>query len=244
MSDSLSYDFDINGFLVHAGFSRAFLEECVHGLLRRWHDQAQDKQRLIVFLAAPPAAGKSTLAALFAHEAQRLGIPFQALGMDGFHHRQSYILTHEVKVEGRDVPMKQVKGCPESFDFDRLHEHLVRLRQEDTLLWPWYDRRHHDVIDDQIEVSAPLVLVEGNYLLLDEEPWRSLKPLCDVSMFLYAEETQLYARLIERKVRGGMMPHEAAAFAKGSDMRNVRRILDWRLHADVELILHEEGISW
>lgn len=87
MSDSLSYDFDINGFLVHAGFSRAFLEECVHGLLRRWHDQAQDKQRLIVFLAAPPAAGKSTLAALFAHEAQRLGIPFQALGMDGFHHR-------------------------------------------------------------------------------------------------------------------------------------------------------------
>ncbi len=69
MSDSLSYDFDINGFLVHAGFSRAFLEECVHGLLRRWHDQAQDKQRLIVFLAAPPAAGKSTLAALFAHEA-------------------------------------------------------------------------------------------------------------------------------------------------------------------------------
>ena len=168
----------------------------------------------------------------------------QALGMDGFHHRQSYILTHEVKVEGRDVPMKQVKGCPESFDFDRLHEHLVRLRQEDTLLWPWYDRRHHDVIDDQIEVSAPLVLVEGNYLLLDEEPWRSLKPLCDVSMFLYAEETQLYARLIERKVRGGMMPHEAAAFAKGSDMRNVRRILDRRLHADVELILHEEGISW
>lgn len=100
------------------------------------------------------------------------------------------------------------------------------------------------MIDDQIKVSAPLVLVEGNYLLLDEDPWRSLKPLCDVSMFLYAEEAQLYARLIERKVRGGMMPHEAAAFAKGSDMRNVRRILDRRLHADVELILHEEGISW
>ena len=40
------------------------------------------------------------------------------------------------------------------------------------------------------------------------------------------------------------MPHEAAAFAKGSDMRNVRRILDRRLHADVELILHEEGIGW
>ena len=239
MSDSLSYDFDINGFLVHAGFSRAFLEECVHGLLRRWHDQAQDKQRLIVFLAAPPAAGKSTLAALFAHEAERLGIPFQALGMDGFHHYQRYILSHSVWVDGQKRAMKEVKGCPESFDFDRLTVYVRRLKQERCLTWPLYDRSIHDVRDDAIRVEAPIVVLEGNYLLLDEAPWNQLAVHCDDSIFIFAEEAAVRERLIRRKMAGGMAPHEALAFCERSDLRNVRRILKHVLPARHVLQLRE-----
>ena len=239
MSDSLSYDFDINGFLVHAGFSRAFLEECVHGLLRCWHDQAQDKQRLIVFLAAPPAAGKSTLAALFAHEAQRLGIPFQALGMDGFHHYQRYILSHSVWVDGQKRAMKEVKGCPESFDFDRLSVYVRRLKQERCLTWPLYDRSIHDVRDDAIRVEAPIVVLEGNYLLLDEAPWNRLAVHCDDSIFIFAEEAAVRERLIHRKMAGGMAPHEALSFCERSDLRNVRRILKHVLPARHVLQLRE-----
>ncbi len=227
-----SYVFDINGLRVQAAYGDRFVRERVRPLLRRWQEKQREGERLIIFLAAPPAAGKSTLAALFEHEAKTIGIPFQALGMDGFHHRQSYIETHTVMRKGRHVPMKQVKGCPESFDFARLHAFVRRLRHEETMMWPWYDRQLHDVRDDWIKVTATLVMIEGNYLLLDEAPWRSLRPLCDASLFLEADMSQLQERLVERKIRGGMMPHEALAFASGSDMQNARRVLAHRLPAD------------
>ena len=206
-----SYVFDINGLRVQAAYGDRFVRERVRPLLRRWQEKQREGERLIIFLAAPPAAGKSTLAALFEHEAKMIGIPFQALGMDGFHHRQSYIETHTVMREGRHVLMKQVKGCPESFDFARLHAFVRRLRHEETMMWPWYDRQLHDVRDDWIKVTAPL---------------------CDASLFLVADMSQLQERLVERKIRGGMMPHEALAFASGSDMQNAQRVLAHRLPAD------------
>ena len=97
----------------------------------------------------------------------------------------------------------------------------------------------HDVVDDQIDVSAPIVLIEGNYLLLDEEPWNRLSDLCDASVFIEADEQSLCDRLIQRKLNGGMAPHEAVAFVRQSDLRNVKRILEHRKKADVTLVFEQ-----
>ena len=238
------YDFLVNGYEVHAVYPAHFIKEA-HQLIQQWRNLAQrQKQRVVIFLAAPPGAGKSTMALLFeqlSHDQN--GPSLQALGMDGFHHYQKYILTHDVNVKGVLRPMKEVKGCPESFDFDRLFCYVQQLKKNAILQWPVYDRRLHDVVDDQLEVYAPIVLLEGNYLLLDEDPWRKLKPFCDDSIFLLADEKQVRTRLIQRKMLGGMMPHEAAAFCEQSDLVNVRRILEHRLSAETLILFKADTYS-
>lgn len=226
------FDFTVNGYRYIASYEEEFIDEICLSLIEKWKKMAQGK-RIIVFLAAPPAVGKSTLAMLF--ESLSDGW-VQALGMDGFHHFQSYILEHEVEVDGKKVPMKSVKGCPESFDFKRFEQLLLKVRQQDCL-WPLYNRRLHDVEEDKIQVSAPIVLIEGNYLLLDEKPWNRLKDYCDDSIFISADEQDLKQRLIQRKMQGGVPAHEAVYFYMNSDRRNILRIMEHRLKANVELKL-------
>lgn len=232
------YEFIVNGYPVHAQYSEQFIEGIAMPLLEKWNRMANDKQ-VLVFLAAPPGIGKSTMALLFETLAAQKGIKLQALGMDGFHHYQKYILSHTVFVDGTEIEMKKVKGCPESFDFERLLRFVQRIRNGKKVLWPLYDRRMHDVVDDQIDVTAPIVLIEGNYLLLDEEPWNRLSDLCDASVFIEADEDSLCDRLIQRKLNGGMAPHEAVAFVRQSDLRNVKRILEHRKKADVTLVFEQ-----
>ena len=90
-------------------------------------------------------------------------------------------------------------------------------------------------------VNKDIVLLEGNYLLLDEAPWRDLKQYCDYSIFLYGDEAMLEKRLIERKAKGTTM-EEAIVFYKRSDQKNVQRVLVHRLEADCVLYLDGQGV--
>lgn len=231
------YTFMINGYEVCAQYEESLIQETLFPFFQRIQSK-QGNQRQLVFLAAPCGAGKSTLAALIEHLSHTIAdFPVvQALGMDGFHYPQSYILTHTVLRDGQAVPMKQVKGCPETFAFDKLKQKIIDLKQKDVR-WPTYNRLLHDVEEEQIEVSAPIVLVEGNYLLLDEAPWRELSGYCDASIFIDASIEEIKGRLIRRKMMGGMAPHEALAFCENSDLPNARRILNHRLPADLTLML-------
>ena len=231
------YTFDINGHQVEAEYEETFIEEVVKPLMKQWEEMVEKKKhRIIVFLAAPPAAGKSTLAALFEYlSIQEGGKRIQALGMDGFHHYQSYILSHSVEVDGKMVSMKSVKGCPESFDYKRFKTLLEKVKEED-IRWPYYNRVKHEVEDDVIAVHAPIIVLEGNYLLLDEAPWKELQTMCDDSIFITTNSDAVKTRLINRKMKGGALPHEAVAFYENSDGKNVERVLAHKLPAHTTLI--------
>ncbi|WP_418741922.1 nucleoside/nucleotide kinase family protein [Enorma massiliensis] len=201
--------------------------------------------RTIVFLAAPPGAGKSTLAAVLERLAQgRPGMPrVQAVGMDGFHHTNTYLDRHTLDCpDGKPVSLRSIKGAPETFDVEgfalALHETRV---SSDPVQWPAYSRVVHDVVADGPIVSAPIVIVEGNYLLLDEGPWRDLAELCDLSIFVEADEAMLRERLVARKVRGGLSCTEAERFFEQSDGKNVRRVLAHRRPADITMTLDSSG---
>lgn len=222
----MEYQFNINGHDVKATYSNEFISNML-SLIEKWKHMYRDK-RIIIFLAAPPGAGKSTLACLI--ETLSNG-EIQALGMDGFHHYQSYILNHFVSVDGKKVPMKDVKGCPESFDYERFLSFIKNIKENDGY-WPLYNRVKHDVEDNVIYVNKNIVLIEGNYLLLDEKPWNELIQYCDESIYIDTTEECVKERLILRKMKGGCRPHEAISFYKNSDGRNVRRILEKRLDSD------------
>lgn len=237
------FSFVVNGFPVQARYTQENIEEIFKPLVRGFSEMQKAKgERLVAFLAAPPATGKSTLASFLARLSQELSCtPVQAVGLDGFHYHQDYILTHSVALEdGRILPMRQLKGSPETYDVPHFLEKVEALRRGDPL-WPVYDRRLHDVIEDQVPVTAPIVLIEGNWLLFQEGGWRRLASKADYTVFIQAEETVLKERLLRRKMQGGLTREEAEAFYRTGDGVNVRRTLAGSGPADFSLKMEEDG---
>lgn len=235
----MRYELMVTGFSVSAQYSREMVEQVLRPLLQRLAAMGRDR-RLIVFLAGPPAVGKSTLAAFLERLAADMPeLPrVQALGMDGFHYPQAYIEAHTVLREDRQIPMRRLKGSPESFDVQALAHRLERLRHADAP-WPVYDRRLHDVVPDALQADAPILLVEGNYLLLDAPVWRDLA--CDYSVFVSASAELLRQRLIARKMRGGLTREQAEAFYAECDGPNVTLCLEHSRPADEIWSLDENG---
>ena len=221
------YTFSVNGFAVTAQYDDRTVAELFLPLLRRWTDMRRSRGgRILVFLSAPPGVGKTTTAQFLEYLSQTAqGVePLQAVGLDGFHYHADYIAAHTVTVDGVTVPMKQVKGAPETFDAEKLIRTLIRLRERDVT-WPVYDRNLHDVIEDAIEVRAGIVLVEGNWLLYNEGIWATLVDMCDDSVFIEAQAEHLRERLIARKMRGGLSYEDARDYCDRVDCANVWRLM-------------------
>ena len=191
----------------------------------------EDAVRRFVFLVAPPGTGKSTLAAVLE---QRAALHLDSVGLDGFHHPNSYLRTHRRATDG--VLLADVKGAPETFDVARLQRVLAASAVR-AVCWPIYNRVIHDVVPDARLVDAPLVLLEGNWLLLDEPGWQDLSAHSVLNVFVDADPTLLRERLIERKVRGGLDMASATRFYERSDRPNVERVLQHTDRSKVDLLL-------
>lgn len=234
----MNYSANINGIAYSVDYSDALVNGTLIPLLRHLSQLHTEKgSRVIVMLAAPPGTGKSTLVSFLEHLAKSV-IPekrLQAVGMDGFHLRQKYLLTHTVEIDGKRVSMASIKGAPITFDPDALTRKISEVTEGNSCRWPHYDRQLHDPVDDAITIDADIVLIEGNYLLLDADGWRDLSRYADYTISLTADEEMLRRRLIRRKMKTGMTREDAERFVESSDMRNVRLCLDKTMKADLEL---------
>lgn len=240
----MEYVQQINGLPVRAAYSESSVQTIFLPLLRRLSALAKNGgRRILVMLAAPPAAGKSTLVSFLQHLSETVpGLsPVDAVGMDGFHHYQDYLLSHSVIRDGAEMPMVQVKGSPISFDLDKLTARIRAVKELGDCPWPLYDRRLHNPVEGAIRVTRPIVLLEGNYLLLDQPGWRELKHYADYSIQILAREQDVRERLISRKAMSGLSRAEAEAFVDRSDIPNVRLCLAQRLEADLTLRMEPDG---
>ncbi|GAA0215026.1 nucleoside/nucleotide kinase family protein [Selenomonas dianae] len=218
-----TYDMTVNGLPQRIRYNADTVEGLFLPLLRRLTEmQRAAARRILVLLAAPPATGKSTLLLFLTQLAQEHEefMRVQALGMDGFHHPNRYLESHSILRDGLEMPLKSIKGAPETFDVAHLAAKLAAAKEGATP-FPVYDRRIHDVVPDALIADAPILLVEGNWLLLDEEPWHDLRPLADYTLRIDVPPALLRDRLIARKVQGGLSEAEASAFYEKSDAPNV-----------------------
>ncbi len=239
-----SYSVNINGLRVDATYSEHAVKEIFLPLLRRLTEQQKKKKgRIVVFLAAPPGAGKSTLAGYL----EKLSNDYedvcniQSVGMDGFHRRQEYLTSHSVELDGKNVSMVEIKGAPITFDLEKLTEAIKRVSLGENISWPSYDRNLHNPVEGTYTVTENIILIEGNYLLLNEDGWRELRKYADYSIRITADEEFLRKRLIDRKVRLGHAIKKAEAFVDFSDMVNVRTCIGNSLEADMTLSLDDTG---
>lgn len=238
----------INGLEVDVDYSKQEREEVLNPLLKQISSIRQEKgERIIVYLAAPPGTGKTTLSQFLELAYKELDSPysFQSISIDGFHHKAAYLEKTAVTIEGQRTYLKNIKGSPESFDLHSLKKHLSGLKKESVSEWPIYDRKLHDVSNEHIQVDAEIVLIEGNWLLLNEDGWRDLKVTADLTLFIEAEEDMLKPRLINRKIMGGLNREAATAFYESSDRKNVIRVLEHHSEPDVKLKMMSDGsLKW
>lgn len=237
------YLFKVNGFEMTAVYNEDTIKNVFLPLLKQLQQlQKEKKERLIVFMAAPPAVGKTTLCEFLEYLSKQdeFLTNIQSLGLDGFHYHSDYINSHDAIVLGEKVPMKQVKGCPETYDTEKLKQKLEHIKTE-NILWPIYDRNIHDVVEDQITVTEDIILIEGNWLMLKEEPWRSMQQYADYKILILAEQEMLKERLITRKEKGGSSREEAEAWYENSDSKNVIRVLNDSVKGDLLLKVEEDN---
>ena len=234
----------INGIEVAARYSDRAVNEIFVPLLEKLtRMQHAAGRRILVLLAAPPGAGKSTLASFLERlSRERAGLcPVQAVGMDGFHRRQEYLLSHTAEREGKTIRMVEIKGAPVTFDLEKLLFAVRRVAAGEVCGWPVYDRMLHNPVEDALTVDGEIVLLEGNYLLLDEEGWRDLAAYADYTVSVSAGEELLRDRLIDRKIHTGVAEDAAVRFVDYSDMPNVRLCLARSAPADLQLRLDDLG---
>ena len=147
--------------------------------------------------------------------------------MDGFH-------FDDVVLESRGLRPR--KGAPETFDYAGFAALLKRIRAgEPEIAIPVFDRSM-ELSRAGASIIGPgvkFVLVEGNYLLLDEEPWSALSGLFDFSIFVDVPRGELERRLLERWRGHGKSDEDARAWIASNDLPNIERVLARRRRADL-----------
>ncbi|MBQ9007793.1 MAG: nucleoside/nucleotide kinase family protein [Clostridia bacterium] len=233
----MEYTAEINGLEVHAVYPEETVEKVFRPLLAHLQALRGEKQRrILVMLAAPPAAGKSTLCQFLSSLAR-----VTVLGMDGFHRRQEDLLSHTIRRDGKTISLVEIKGAPETFDLPALREAVRRVAKGEVIGWPVYNRLLHNPVENAFKTEGDILLLEGNYLLLDLPGWRELHHYADYTVSIEASPDLLRKRLIERKVASGTPYDKAVNFVEFSDLRNAKLCLEKTLPADLMLQLTDSG---
>lgn len=181
--------------------------------------------RTLLGITGAPGSGKSTFAEWIRQQFE----PGQAVvvPMDGFHLGNAII-------DG--TPLRQRKGAIDTFDaggYLSLLRRLVR-RDEPVIYAPEFRRTLDEPVAASIAIPAevPLVITEGNYLLVEQEPWKDIRAQLDEVWFVDTPPELRLTRLVERHVSFGMEPAAAEAWATGPDEANAVLIQAVRPAAD------------
>jgi len=175
------------------------------------------KPRVLLGLVGAPGSGKSTLAEALLHTFADVA---QVVPMDGY---------HLANVELARLGRAGRKGAPDTFDsagYVALLRRLLTQGPDETVYAPEFRREIEEPVAGAIAVrpETRLVITEGNYLLLDEAPWRDVGPLLDDSWYVDVDDTRRRERLTRRHEQFGRSREDALAWVEGTDEPNARRI--------------------
>jgi len=210
----------------------------------------KDNKRLMLGLVGVPGSGKTTLAS---HTAARLNAlrtgTCIVVPMDGFHYSKQTLAEMDNPAEAHAR-----RGAPWTFDSLGFIKALEKIRKKETVCLPWFDHHKGDPEEGAVYVDnlVPVVIVEGNYLLLPDKPWNTLPHILDEIWYLDCEISEAMYRVFQRMVNEvggsilsvlpqgdnflvGLSPGEASFRVSYNDSRNAEIISSCKCRADVIL---------
>ena len=194
--------------------------------------RTQGAARRLVASAGAPGSGKSTFAEALV-QALNAATPGIAgvLGMDGFHFDDRVLNARGHRAR---------KGAPHTFDTGGLDALLGRLRADDgsDIAIPVFDRdleiaRAGAAI---VASSVRLIVIEGNYLLLDDPAWTPLRRHVDLTVMLAVPRDVIVQRLTDRWNGYNYTPEQLRAKLEGNDLPNADLVLQHSVTADVTVV--------
>lgn len=143
--------------------------------------------------------------------------------MDGYHFRRDVLddMNDPKQAHAR-------RGAPFTFDSHRFVTELIAAKETGNGLFPDFDHATADPIEDQIdydESQVDLVLVEGNYLLLDTEPWCQIPlEVLDLTCWLDVPIDACCERIHQRNLTLGIPDHQSQAKVEHNDRLNAELV--------------------
>jgi len=197
----------------------------LEALIAEIEQRAQTGARLLVGVAGPPGAGKSTLADRLHEILTKKGQRSAVLPMDGFH------LDNAILEARGDLPRK---GAPHTFDVRGLADLLRAVKSGGEVFVPVFDRSRELAIAAARCIAADdrIVIAEGNYLFLQQEGWADLFDLFDLTVMVAPSIEELERRLRARWTHYGLTPAQIDAKVESNDLPNGRLVLERSRTAD------------
>ncbi|VBB09736.1 Hypothetical protein LUCI_5034 [Lucifera butyrica] len=198
--------------------------------------ESSKRERFLLGITGIPAAGKSTLAGGLMRQVNQVLREEAAImiPMDGFHYSNERLAQ-----EG----LLALKGIPATFDDAGFVGLIRKIRTagREKIFCPAYDRGLHNPVTAAIcvEPGHKIIIVEGNYLLLEAPPWQELTALIDEFWFIDVSSAVSRERLLQRHALSGRSREEALRKIDSTDKPNAELILQTRSRADKIIHLKE-----
>ena len=145
--------------------------------------------------------------------------------MDGWHYDNAVLSA---------LGLQARKGAPASFNIEGLSNLLGRVKAAGSdIAVPLFDRDLDLSLASARIISrkTEIILVEGNYLLLDQPGWQDLRPCFDLTAMLDVPMDILKQRLLARWAN--LSKEAALEKVTANDLPNARLVLANSVAADI-----------
>ncbi|GJX23384.1 putative uridine kinase [Tanacetum coccineum] len=127
------------------------------------------------------------------------------------------------------------RGAPWTFNPDLFLKCLKTLREQGSVYAPSFDHGVGDPVEDDIFVNVQhkVVIVEGNYLLLEYGTWKEVSSMFDEKWFVDVDIDIAMERVLKRHIGTGNTPELAKQRIEYNDRPNAELVCKSKKNADL-----------
>ncbi|KAJ9630869.1 hypothetical protein H2203_001394 [Taxawa tesnikishii (nom. ined.)] len=196
-------------------------------------------RRLLIGVAGGPGSGKSTMNTQVADIVSR-DVKCQVVELEGFFKPKSELN----KMNDPDYAHFR-RGATWTIDTDGVVNFIRKCRQskpDELLKAPSFSDEKMDPVPDGQRVNAPILILDGIYLLSKDQPWRQVGEMLDERWFMHVVPETTKERIAKRRVDNGLADDKdhAREMYEQHDGKNYEYVLNSMGDVDIIIENHED----